>query len=87
MTRAADADPGFRQVLADLAASRGGIYARAMANLNEDSPSKYREHASVAIGDLRKTPRTRGTATIQANGPAASRAWGSAPVPGNAASM
>ena len=52
MTRAADADPGFRQVLADLAASRGGIYARAMANLNEDSPSKYREHASVAIGDL-----------------------------------
>jgi hypothetical protein len=35
MTRAAEADPGFRELLADLAASRGGIYATAMANLRK----------------------------------------------------
>jgi hypothetical protein len=46
MTRAAEADPGFREMLADLAATRGGIYARAMADLHKGaSPTKEHEHA------------------------------------------
>jgi hypothetical protein len=88
MTRAADADPGFRHVLADLAVIEGRDLCKSdgepQRGLAVEIP---RARQRCDRRPLRKTPRTRGTATIQANGPAVSRAWGSAPMPGNAASM
>jgi hypothetical protein len=47
MTRAAAEDAGFRDVLAELAAERGGIYATAFAELDantiEDAPREQVE--------------------------------------------
>jgi hypothetical protein len=37
MTRAAEEDAGFREQFAQLAATRGGIYACALASLNRDA--------------------------------------------------
>jgi hypothetical protein len=49
MTRAAEEDASFREMLAQLAAERGGIYATAFANMNKSgSQTKERERATTA---------------------------------------
>ena len=47
MTRAAEDDPAFCEVLAGLAAERGGIYAQAMADVDKGG-SRDERPAAVA---------------------------------------
>jgi hypothetical protein len=59
MTRAAEEDPSFREMLAQLAAERGGMYAEAMMDLNKGaSPTKEREHVTRLLA-LRDGARRR----------------------------
>jgi hypothetical protein len=48
MTRAAEEDATFREALADLAAERGGIYAKAFADMNSQAKECERVTTSAS---------------------------------------
>jgi hypothetical protein len=49
MTRAAEEDASFREMLAQLAAERGGIYATAVANIRPEKIRKSRDEDAATV--------------------------------------